>query len=63
MTKEKNIYLKLKEGGIMAVSIKPTPVFKGDAAKKIGREMSNPRDNSKVFEKCERLSKRFEAKK
>jgi hypothetical protein len=53
--------LKIPAGGfkIMAVSIKPAPVIKGEAAKKIIDSYRKPTDNSAFLSKCKRESEFF----
>lgn len=43
----------------MPVSIKPTPVFKGETAKKLLKQMENPTDKTEFFKKCKEASKIF----
>lgn len=43
----------------MPVSTKPTPVFKGEAAKKLLKQMENPTDKTELFKKCKEASKIF----
>lgn len=43
----------------MSVSIKPTPVFRGESAKKLIKQMENPTDKTEFFNKCKELSKIF----
>jgi len=50
------------EVNIMAVSIKPAPVFSGDAAKKLLQLMENPKDNTAIFKKCVELAKQLKEK-
>ena len=47
---------------IMAVSVKPTPVFTGEAAKKLIEKIEKPTDKTELFKKCEQLSKIFTLK-
>lgn len=53
--------LKLPIGGyeIMAVSIKPTPVIKGEAAKKIIANYEKPVNKSKILKEIENEPKIF----
>jgi len=44
------------EVNMMAVSIKPAPVFSGEAAKKLLQLMENPKDNTAIFKKCVELA-------
>lgn len=44
---------------LLAVSMKSTPVFKGDAAKRLIDNLENPKDNSELFEKCRESAKMF----
>lgn len=47
---------------LMAVSIKPAPVFTGKAARKLLDLMENPKDNSAIFKKCIELAKQLKEK-
>lgn len=39
----------------MAVSLKEAPIFNGEAAKKIIRQLDNPPDKSQIFRKLESM--------
>lgn len=43
----------------ISVSIKPTPIIKGEAAKKLLKDLSNPADNSEFYKKCKEEAKIF----
>ncbi|NLZ51655.1 MAG: hypothetical protein GX892_00610 [Thermoanaerobacteraceae bacterium] len=43
----------------MPVSIKPAPIIKGEAAKKILKEMENPAGKTELFKKCKEASRLF----
>jgi hypothetical protein len=43
----------------MSVSIKPSPIIKGKAARRILHIMNHPTDNTELFKKCAELSKIF----
>ena len=51
-----------KEVDVLAVSMKPSPIFKGESAKKIIDAMSKPSNNAELFKKCKELSKIFTMK-
>jgi len=44
----------------MPVSIKPSPIIKGEGAKKINELRNNPADKTLLWDKCKELSKIFE---
>jgi hypothetical protein len=46
----------------MSVSIKPTPIIKGEYAKKLLKELENPKDNSEILKKCAEAAKIFTMK-
>lgn len=48
---------------VMAVSVKPTPIFKGEDAKKFLENMDNPKYDKDFFDNCKELSKIFKVKK
>lgn len=48
---------------MMAVSMKPAPVFTGSAAKKLIERLENPKDNTAIFQKCIELAKAIREKK
>lgn len=50
------------EVDIMAVSIKPAPVFKGQAAKDLLCKVENPTSKKELLAKCEELGKIFKEK-
>jgi len=50
---------KKKEVDILAVSIKPSPILKGEPAKRLVLLMDKPTDKTKLFEKCKKLSTIF----
>jgi hypothetical protein len=56
--------LKIFSGGYitMAVSLKATPVIKGQSALKLMEMLRNPSDKTELFKKCEQLSKIFTTK-
>jgi len=56
--------LKIFSGGYitMAVSLKATPVIRGQAALKLMEMLKNPSDKTELFKKCEKLSKIFTTK-
>lgn len=56
--------IKLPRGGFiaMAVSLKPAPVIKGEAAKKITASYEKPVNNSEVLKKCQSAKKIFVTK-
>ena len=43
----------------MPVSIKPSPVIKGEAARRMLHRMNHPTDNTELFKKCAELAKIF----
>lgn len=43
----------------VAVSIKPSPVFKGKAAEKLIRQIENPTSKKELLAKCIEMSKIF----
>lgn len=53
------IWVWKKKQGVdkMAVSLKATPIFKGEAAKKLIYDFDNPKDNSAIFKKCSDYAK------
>lgn len=56
--------LKIFSGGYitMAVSLKATPVIKGQSALKLMEMLKHPSDKTELFKKCEQLSKIFVTK-
>lgn len=58
------VRLKPPEGGfdVMAVSVRPSPIIKGEAAKKLLDAMNKPTNNTELFKKCEQASKLFVTK-
>lgn len=59
-----NIENKVDEGvDVMAVSVKSTPIFKGEDAKKLIEVINNPTDKSELFKKCSNYAKIFNVKK
>lgn len=46
----------IKEVEAMAVSVKPTPIFVGESAKRL---MEYSKDNTELFRKCKDLAKIF----
>jgi hypothetical protein len=53
--------LKIFSGGYitMAVSLKATPVIRGQSALKLMEMLKHPSDKTELFKKCEQLSKIF----
>lgn len=56
-----NNEIKMPRGGfvVMAVSVKPAPVIKGEAAKKITASYERPVNNSQLIKKFENANKYF----
>ena len=44
---------------VLAISNRPTPVFTGEAAKKIIHQMEHPTDKTELFKRCKKHSKLF----
>ncbi len=51
-----------KEVDVLAVSMRPSPILKGNNAKRLLAKMENPSNNKAVFEKSRELAKIFKIK-
>ena len=59
---DKNKLNNIKEVDVLAVSMRPSPILKGNDAKRLLAKMENPPNNKAVFEKSRELAKIFKIK-